>query len=230
MVKERIVMQLEKQKRLLIKLKRYATKYLKNEGKMKKNIKIAVDFAEKIKDIKGILQIVLFGSVSRGEDKANSDIDIAVVFDKVDKFELSKKINKYKHERIQVTLINIKDLPKETELTGALSGEGLILYGQPIKISADKIGLKPNILISYSLTNLLQTEKVKVNRALYGSISKSEFKGKRYKTETKGLVKEPGIVKINKGVLLVDRKKATKIINLLKRFGAEVKEMVVWSY
>lgn len=197
---------------------------------MKENLKIAVDFAEKIRDIEGILQIVLFGSVSRVEDKANSDIDVAVVFDKADKFELSKEINKYKHERIQVTLINIKDLPKETELTGALSGEGLLLYGQPIKISANKIELKPRILISYSLSSLPQTEKVKLNRALYGSISKSEFKGKKYKTETKGIVNEPGIIKINKGVLLVDRRKAVKIINSLKRFGAEVKEIVVWSY
>lgn len=197
---------------------------------MKENIKIAVDFAEKVKDTKGILQIALFGSVSRGEDKANSDIDIAVVFNKVNKFELSKEINKYKHERIQITLINIKDLPNESELTGALSGEGLVLYGQPIKISADKMDLKPKVLISYSLSNLPQTEKVKLNRALHGSISESEYKGKKYKTEIKGLIKEPGIDKVNKGVFLVDRKKATKIINLLKRFGAEVREIVIWTY
>lgn len=197
---------------------------------MKENLKIAIDFVEKIKRIKGILQIILFGSVARGEDKANSDIDIAIIFNKVDKFDLSKEINKFKHERIQITLVNSKDLPKETELTGALSGEGLILYGHPIKIKIDKIGLKPKILISYSLNNLPQTEKVKLNRALYGSISRSEYKGKKYKTETKGLINEPGIDKINKSVLLVDRRKSTKIINLLKRFKTEVREIVVWTY
>ncbi len=197
---------------------------------MKENLKIAIEFAEKVKNIRGVMQIVLFGSVSRGEDNVNSDIDIAVVFDKADKFELSRQVNKYKHERIQTTLVDVKDLPKESELTGALSGEGLILYGHPIRIIADKIELKPKVLISYSLSSLPQTEKMKLNRALHGSVSKSQFKGKYYKTKAIGFVKEPGIDKINKGVLLVDRRKATKIINLLKRFGAEVKESVVWSY
>jgi len=197
---------------------------------MKENLRIAINFAQKIKGIKGILQIVLFGSVSRGEDTAASDIDIAVIFDKADKFELSKKINIYKHDKIQLTLMGIKDLPEETELTGALSGEGLVLYGSPVKINADKMGLKPKILICYSLKNLPQTEKVKLNRALYGSVSESNFNGKKYRTETKGLINEPGIDKVNKGVLLTDRKKSAKIVNMLKRFKAEVKETVVWTY
>jgi len=197
---------------------------------MKENLTTAIDFAEKIKKIRGILQIILFGSVSRGEDNPRSDIDIAVVFDDVDKFELSKEINKYKHERIQLTLIKLKDLAEETELTGALSGEGLILYGRPIKLKVNDIELQPKVLISYSLRNLPQTEKVKINRALHGSISKSEFKGNKYKTETKGLTNEAGIDRVNKGVLLVERGKSTKIVNVLKRFKAEVKEIVVWTY
>lgn len=197
---------------------------------MKENLEITFDFAKKINKIKGILQIILFGSVSRGEDTPRSDIDIAVVFDNVDKFELSKEINKYKHEKIQLTLIGLKDLPKETELTGALSGEGLLLYGRPIYIDAKKIRLKPRVLISYSLHNLPQTEKVKLNRALHGSISRSESGGKKYITETKGLANEAGVDKINKGVILADRNKSAKIVNVLKRFKAEVKEIVVWTY
>lgn len=197
---------------------------------MKENLKIAVDFAEKIKGIKGIIQIILFGSVSRGEDKANSDIDLAIVYEDRDKFEIMKEANKLKDEKIQATFLNIKELPNETELTGALSGEGILLHGQPIKIKVDKTELKAKILINYSLSKLTQTDKVKVNRALYGSISNSEFKGKKYKTETKGLVNEPGIEKINKGVLLVDRNKATKIINMLKRFGVEFREIPLWTY
>lgn len=197
---------------------------------MKENLKIAIDFTEKIKDIKGIVQIILFGSVARGEDNLNSDVDVAVVYEKKDKFEIMKDVNKFKDEKIQTTFLDINDLPNETELTGALSGEGILLYGQPIRIKTDKIDLNAKILINYSLTNLKQTDKVKVNRALYGSVSKSEFKGKKYKTETKGMVNEPGIEKINKGVLLVDRRKSTKIVKMLKRFGVEVREIAVWSY
>ena len=197
---------------------------------MKENLKTAVDFSEKINDIKGIVQIILFGSVARGEDNAGSDIDIAVIYRGRDKFEIAEEINNLKEEKIQITFLDIKYLPNETELTGALSGEGILLYGQPVKIQTSKIDLKSKILINYSLSGLKQTIKVKINRALYGSISRSAYKEKSYKTETKGLSNEPGIERINKGVLLVERNKAAKIINMLKRFGADIKEIPVWTY
>ena len=197
---------------------------------MNENLKEAIDFANKVKGIKGILQIILFGSVARGEDTLKSDIDIAVIHNHKDKFELMKEANKYKTENIQTTFININELSKESELTGALSGEGLLLYGRPIIIKEKKLDLNAKTLIAYSLADLPQTEKVKVNRALYGTVSKSSFQGKKYKTETKGLANEPGIEKISKGVLLVKREKAHKVINMLKRFNVKVREIPVWGY
>ena len=61
---------------------------------MKENLIIAIDFAEKVKKINGVLQIVLFGSVSRGEDTLRSDVDIAVIFDGIGREELAKEIDK----------------------------------------------------------------------------------------------------------------------------------------
>lgn len=197
---------------------------------MKENLDEAIKFADKIDSIKGILQIVLFGSVARGEDTLKSDIDIAIIHNHKDKFELMKEANKYKSDKIQTTFISINDLPKESELVGALSGEGLLLYGRPIIIKEKQLDLNAKIFISYSLADLPQTEKVKVNRALYGSVSKSSFQGKNYKTETKGLTNEPGIEKISKGVLLVKREKAPKVVNMLKRFKVKVREIPVWGY
>jgi len=197
---------------------------------MKENLDGAIKFADKINSTRGILQIVLFGSVARGEDTLKSDIDIAIIHNHKDKFELMKEVNKYKSDKIQTTFISINDLPKESELVGALSGEGLLLYGRPIIIKEKRLDLNAKILISYSLADLPQTEKVKVNRALYGSISKSKKLDKEYKTETKGLVNEPGIEKISKGVLLVNREKAPKIVNMLKRFKVKIREIPVLGY
>ncbi len=39
-----------------------------------------VDFSNKIKDFDGVLSIILFGSVARGEATVESDVDIAVVY------------------------------------------------------------------------------------------------------------------------------------------------------
>lgn len=197
---------------------------------MKSNLALAINFAEQIKKIKHILQIIVFGSVARGEDTRESDIDIAVIYDSEDRFKFMEEVNRDKPERIQTTFVNITKLPEETELISALSGEGLLLYGQPITIKERRLDLKARTILSYDLSGLPQTEKVKLDRALYGSVSRSTFKGREYKTETKGLTKEPGIEKINKGVLLVERRKATKIIGLFKRFRVRFREIPVWSY
>lgn len=197
---------------------------------MKSNIALAVEFAEKIKGIKHVLQVILFGSVALGEDTSGSDIDIAIVHDSKDRFELMKEVNKHKPDKIQTTFAHVSKLPEETELVGALAGDGLLLYGSPISVKEKKLDLKPKILISYSLEGMPQTEKVKLNRALYGSVSRSTFKGREYRTETNGLVEGPGIEKVNKGVLLAERRSAAKIINVLKRFRAKFKEIPVWAY
>lgn len=197
---------------------------------MKSNLALAIEFSQKIKKIPGILQIILFGSVARGEDTFQSDIDIAIIYDHKDKFLLTTKINQNKPPKIQITVISINNIAKETELVGALEGEGILLYGKPIIIQQKKLELISKILISYSLAALPQTEKVKVNRMIYGSVSRSTSHGKEYTTTTKGFVGQPGIEKINDGVLLIERRLATKVITALKRFGCQVKEIAVWTY
>src|SRR3989338_1532822 len=109
---------------------------------MKKNIEIAVDFVDKIKGFKGILQIVLFGSVAKGEDKEDSDIDIAFIHNLADTEKLKSFVNKFADEKIQVAYFNANKLPKEIELVSALAGEGLLLYGKPIRVVFDKKELK----------------------------------------------------------------------------------------
>ncbi len=197
---------------------------------MNKNLAEAVQFTDGIKKNKDILQVILFGSVARGEENNKSDIDIAIVHDSENKFSLMQEVNKNKPNKIQTTFIHIKDLPKETELVGALSGDGLLLYGKPIVIQSNKLDLTAKVLIVYALNELPLTEKVKISRALYGSVSKSSLGDKVYVTKTKGLVAEVGVEKISNGVLLAERKKAPKIVNMLKRFRAKVQEIPIWSY
>jgi len=193
------------------------------------NLDIAVKFTEKIKDIKHVLQIVLFGSVARGEDNEKSDIDIAIIHDSKDQFLLIKEVNKNKNEKIQATFIHINEIANEREIAGALSGDGLLLYGKPIYITEKRMSLSAKVLIFYSMKDIQQNAKVKLSRALYGSISISKSNGKKYITKTKGIM-ELGVEKISKGVLLVDRKKASQVRNTLRRFNVKFKEIPVWTY
>lgn len=197
---------------------------------MEQNLQEAILFRNNIKNIKHVLQIVLFGSVARGEDTAASDIDIAIIHDSPDEFSFMKEINKKKSEKIQTTFISIDTLPKETEIVGALCGEGLLLYGSPITFDVKNISLQSKVIFSYSLISLPQNQKMKVNRALYGSISKVLIKQKVYKSEFKGMAQKPTVEKIQKGVLLVDRRYAPQIVGVFKHFQVQYQEIAVWTY
>jgi len=200
---------------------------------MKSNFDIALDFIKKIrkiKRIKEVLQVVLFGSVARDEDTAISDIDIAVIHDSKNPSGLQTEINRLKHDKIQLSYIYIYKLSKEPELVSALTGEGVLLYGHPINVKFEKEELKPKLLVIYDLSKLSKADQMKVNRALHGSISKSEYKGKRYKTEIKGILNEEGVNKLAKAIVLINRKKAAKLFNVLKRYNAKWKEIALWGY
>jgi len=197
---------------------------------MNNNFKIAIDFVNSIKKLRDrhILQIILFGSVARGEDTATSDVDIAVIHDLKDSDNLKTQIHKFQHDRIQVSYFSLHQLPEETEILSALTGEGVLLYGQPIKVNLKTKELKPKILIIYDTSEIPKTERMKLNRALHGGISKSKYKKKEYVTKTSGLLKEKGIQKLSKAVLLVEPKKSAHVVKTLKIFGSKWKETLVW--
>ena len=112
---------------------------------MKDNFRIAIDFVNEVKKLrnKNILQIILFGSVARGEDTIISDIDIAIIHDLKNIDKLKTKINKFLHAKIQVSYFSLVQLPNETEMLSSLTGEGILLYGQPINVKLKTNELKP---------------------------------------------------------------------------------------
>ena len=110
-----------------------------------------------------------------------------------------------------------------------MAGEGLLLYGKPINVIFKGKALKPFILIVYDTSPIEKKKRMMLNRALHGSVSISSYKGKEYITKSKGILSEPGIVKLTKACLLVDPRKALKVRGVLKRFDVKVKEEFIWK-
>lgn len=84
-------------------------------------------------------------------------------------------------------------------------------------------------LISYDTTALERTQRVLLNRSLHGAVSKSVYKGREYRTETKGLLAEPGFEKIGKAVVLAEPGQAEKLVALLEKFQVAYKQRVVYD-
>ena len=191
--------------------------------------KDAVDFSGKIKDFSEVLSVILFGSVARGESTAESDVDIAVIYSKK-KDEIVRKINGIKPEEFQLIHLSIDELKEEPTLIGALSGEGILLYGRPITVSLEDMDLKSKMIIAYDTSKLDQNTRSKLNRALYGGKSTYMKDNKKETKSYNGIIDYIRAEKIGKGILMMDRKNYPEITKTLKRFQAKWKEIPVWTY
>jgi len=193
-------------------------------------LKELFDFGEKVGKLPSVLVVTLFGSVARGEAIIGSDIDIAVIYAKKDE-KTMRLVEKLAPARTHIVHATSKELEKNVSLAGALSGEGLLLFGKPVILQEKKLKLRPMIIIAYNTEELDVNTRNKLSHALYGRIStviKSEKK--RYVRKYEGLAARPGISKIGKAVLLVSREKASTITKTLEAHGAKWKEIPVWTY
>jgi hypothetical protein len=187
------------------------------------------DFGEKIGKLPGVLLATLFGSVARGETVIGSDIDIAVIYAKKNE-KTMKLVEKLAPPRIHIVHATPQELGKNVSLAGALSGEGLLLFGKPVVIEAQKLKLKPMLMIAYDTVGLDLNTRNKLSHALLGRTSTETKRGKKLVHRYEGLAARPGIFKIGKAVLLVHREKASMITKTLEVHGAKWKEIPVWTY
>jgi len=184
---------------------------------------------QNIKNQDKIENIILFGSVVRGEAKKNSDIDLFIeIRDKIDveklkeNFYNSIKVKKYWN------LLGIKNeihcelgvLDEWKDLERSISAQGVILYG---KYRSKKEG-EPYYLFSIEQSKN-RNKNVSIWRKLYGY--KQIANKKLY--QKKGLIKEYNGERIAKGVFLIPSKNSQRIISFLKNNKLKHKIILIWK-
>ncbi len=191
-------------------------------------IKNALEFSDKIKTLPGIQSIILMDQTGWGEHIKDLNITLVIIYRKKDK-QTVEKINSQLPEKFHVTHLNIKELKSDPEFSDIIS-DGLILYGQPVTVKAEDIYLKAKMIISYDTSQLNQSERSRLNRALYGGISTYQKKGKRIIKQYPGLVEQIDAQKIGKAVLIVNRLNASQITQTLERYNATCTKIPIWGY
>ncbi len=188
-----------------------------------KRIAYAQDFASFLiqslnQDAEKIIQLVLFGSVSRGEEGKNSDIDLFVdvtdeiiepkILDAVEKFYESIKFKRYwsllgVRNKISCTVGRLKEWDS---LKRSLIANGFVLYGK----YSGKIKTKPYYLFIVS-PGKSRNQNLVVWRALYGYIQKRG----RKKYIQEGLVRRYEGRKLGNGVFIIPAGHLPKIRSFL---------------
>ncbi|MBS3123719.1 nucleotidyltransferase domain-containing protein [Candidatus Woesearchaeota archaeon] len=183
-----------------------------------------------------VKQIILFGSVARGEAGKKSDIDIFIeVNDEIDEEKLEPKIKIIKdeyYESVKVkkywTLLGIEQeisctLGKLSEwetLKRSIQANGIVLYGKyQESINKNNGDLEPQTILIITPRKNRQ-QNIAVWRELYG------YKQKVKKTvyQKKGLITELGGKKLARGVIILPIQQAQKVQSFLKkkRFSCQI--------
>lgn len=181
-----------------------------------------------LKDASNIKNIILFGSVAKGDATKNSDVDIFIDVKKdnakfksdvalvLEEFYKSREALIFKNDgidnKINVISGRLEDWP---DLRKSIDSTGILLYGQYV---ASGVKGRKYILISWS--------KIGKNRGaflnkLYGFI----VNRKRYK----GLIEKLNGRKIGKSSLMVPIENHREIISVLKDYDVSAHSIEIWN-
>lgn len=178
----------------------------------------------KIKEIKGTVSIVLFGSFSRGDYDEGSDIDLLVVFK--NKKDLDRGLNEIYNTTaksdlfFQVIGLTLEEMKKSPLLETALR-EGKIYY---IKQDAEKLltpTRKPYALLTYTTANLNAKERVIFTQELEGR--------RRGKYRYYGLIHKIGGYKVGRGVVMVPLGSLKTLTEQLEKKEIDYVVRYVWT-
>lgn len=180
-----------------------------------------------------VRRVVLFGSVASGEYDENSDVDLFIDTSKEEIGDEVEEAKKRFGEKIQnkwslrgmenpISCIvgNLED-GRWDDLREDIISKGITLYGKYEQLPKK---LEHFSLFTYSLSELSQSEKMKIIRKLFGYRTKKQ--GEVYKKV--GIVKKSGGKKLASNILLVPVKETKKIKEIFSNFGITPKIREVW--
>jgi hypothetical protein len=171
--------------------------------------------------IQGVVGILLFGSLARGDFDEYSDYDLLVLFedkglmwlswDELFRVVGSLKLN---FHLIPETLEELKTA--NPEFLNELLRHGKVLFAkQPMQVFLQPVKFEPFCLIMYDMSGLNYRDKMKVIYFLY-------------RKNHVGAVAKMGGIKLSEGCILVPNNAANEIIAKLKSFGIEAKKLEIY--
>lgn len=194
------------------------------------------EFVEYARKIEKVISIVLFGSIAKGEADKRSDIDLLVILDekKIEGSETLEGLKRVKRSieekgaRLELTVMNVEDFRRaDKNFVEDIIREGVLLFGKPLVLKTRDLELSPYVIFLYSMKNLTSPDKLKLHRSLYGRRTVKKVKGKKYISETRGLIEEGS--KLGSNVIIFPEDKAKEVRAVLNSFGASYVEMKIFT-
>ncbi len=173
-----------------------------------------------IAKVDGVVGVILFGSLARGDYDEHSDYDLLVIFE--DKPSMWRSWNALFQavSGFEMILHIIPETLDELERANPvflddLSKYGKVLYARPpLEVFSKPFNLKPFSLILYDMSGLRSRDKMRVVYLLY--------------RKGGGVVAGMGGMKLRDGCVLVPSGVGDELIEMLRGHGVSVKRLEVY--
>jgi predicted nucleotidyltransferase len=199
-------------------------------------IAFAMDFAsfllEDEKISKKLDNIILFGSVARGEADSESDVDIFIDTKYKIKADVEKMLSLFNSSRIRKDWelkgvkndisVKVGRLDDWKSLRRSILSSSILLYGKFKQLPEN---IEYYILFTFRLDNIRRKDKVGFWRRLYGY--RQRVKDKEYLFP--GLLKSVRGKKIGKNAFLVTVEAREEVRELFRKFKIDYQEREVWT-
>ncbi len=173
-------------------------------------------------------KVILLGPFARGTARKDSTIDLLIISDSEQEVrKLCERINKELEEdgfanRISLKVVREREIPVES------LADGLQLWGRPIQMRTQKVGLSRRFIVNYDTSGLSAAARARLFRALYGYHTKSTVKGKVYESKVDGIAAKPGVERFGTSTLLVNPELVDDVRSIVETAGAKARVQEVW--
>jgi predicted nucleotidyltransferase len=176
------------------------------------------DIVSSVSKIQGVVGILLFGSLARGDYDEYSDYDVLVLFE--DRSMMWRSWDEL-FQAVASLKLNLHTIPETLEelktansvFLEELFRNGKVLFARfPLEVFLQPVKLEPFCIITYDMKGLNYRDKMKVMYFLYrkGGV---------------GTVAKMGGIKLGEGCILVPNRVADELIFRLTSFGVETKKL-----
>jgi predicted nucleotidyltransferase len=141
--------------------------------------------------------VVLFGSFARGEAGPTSDIDIMIECSSRDRGRIQSIVDEVNELILREGYKNVIKPLLLGRADADILSHGTVLWGRAVITPS---GLRRKILVTYDMSRLERSEKVKLCMALYGHRTKKKYGKKVYVSRREGIVSALGAARVE-GIL-----------------------------
>ena len=176
---------------------------------------------------------ILFGSCARGTARDDSDIDVLVLVSGGPVGSLRESIHDIESAydvNVSPVVLRANEIDRlDRQFLDSVLREGVPLAGPLPAISLQELQLRPIRVVSFEVSHLPPSEKMRLYRLLDGYATVKRRGRKRYERKVDGFLKEVGGWRVGRGAVIVPETAMPRLEEILSRVKARRWTTAAWA-